>query len=747
MNSSHVSMPPQSPTALQDESDEIDLRALLSVTLGARGLIAGFTVAALVLGGLYTWIATPIYEVDASVQVEDNKGSGLGTAVKDLDGLFEGKSQATTEIELLRSRMVLGRTLDTLNLDIVAVPDYFPVIGRAIARRHVGVSPAVGWPGFTGFAWGGEVIKVTRLQVPSEWEGKTLTLTARANDRYALYSPAGELLGEGRVGEEFVPSLGQGRIGLFVRELKAAENVDFEVTKRPRLSTISNLQQQFSTSEKGKQSGIIQLSLKGPDAALAVTTLNTIANQYVRQNVERKSAEAEQTLKYLDQQLPETKQQLEAAEVRFNAFRSRNGTVDVTKESDLLLQQSVAAETGLVELQQKRKELLQRFTAEHPSIKAIDSQIVAIQAQRSKFAGQVDGLPQTQQEVLRLTRDLQVNQEIYTGLLNNTQQLKIVRGGTVGNVRIVDYAEKPLSPVAPQKAIILLLSLLLGLMAGIAAAFIRQALKSGVKNPKDIEARTGLSVFATIPHSLKQDELQRNRSRTSGKVQVLTHVDDQDLAVESLRSLRTTLHFATLDAANNRILVTGSAPSVGKSFISVNLGAVLVTSGERVLVIDADMRRGHINEYFGRPRDKGLSEVIAGVLPLQEAIYATPIPGLDLLTTGKIPPNPSELLLHPHFAELLSTVSAQYDRVIIDCPPIMAVTDAAIVGRQVGTVLLAARFAVTPMNELEAAISRLRQAGVPVNGILLNGVDQSAGYGYGYGYGYQYTYAYRSTKD
>lgn len=745
MTDTHATLPTAPQNRFQDDGDEIDLRALLSVILGARGLIAGFTVAALVLGGLYAWIATPIYEVDASVQVEDNKGSGLGTAVKDLDGLFEGKSQATTEIELLRSRMVLGRALDTLNLDIVALPDYFPVIGRAIARRHEGISPAVGWPGFTGFAWGGEVIKITRLQVPPEWEGKTLTLTARANNRYALYSPAGELLGEGRVGEEFVPSLGQGRIGLFVRELKASENVDFGVTKRPRLSTISRLQQQFLAIEKGSQSGIIQLSLKGPDAALAVATLNTIANQYVRQNVERKSAEAEQTLKYLDQQLPETKQQLEAAEVRFNAFRSRNGTVDVTKEGDLLLQQSVAAETGMVELQQKRKELLQRFTAEHPSIKAIDSQIVAIQAQRNKFAGQVDGLPQTQQEVLRLMRDLQVNQEIYTGLLNNTQQLKIVRGGTVGNVRIVDYAEKPLSPIAPQKAMILLLSLLAGLIAGVAAAFIRQALKSGVKNPKDIEARTGLSVFATIPYSPKQNELQRNRSRTSGKLQVLTHLDDQDLAVESLRSLRTTLHFATLDALNNRILVAGSAPSVGKSFISVNLGAVLVTSGERVLLIDADMRRGHINEYFGRPRDKGLSEVIAGVLPLKEAIYATTIPGLDLLTTGQIPPNPSELLLHPHFTELLSTVSAHYDRVIIDCPPILAVTDAAIVGRQVGTVLLAARFAVTPMNELEAAIARLRQAGVLINGILLNGVEQSAGNGYGYGY--QYTYAYRSTKD
>lgn len=745
MTDTHATQPSAPQARFQDDSDEIDLRALLSVILSARGLIAGCTAAALLLGVLYAWIATPIYEVDASVQVEDNKSSGLGAAVKDLDGLFEGKSQATTEIELLRSRMVLGRTLDTLNLDIVAVPDYFPVIGRAIARRHEGVSPAVGWPGFTGFAWGGELIKVTRLLVPAEWEGKTLTLTALAKDRYALYSPADELLGEGRVGEEFVPSLGQGRVGLFVQELKASEHVDFSVTKLPRLSTISNLQNQFSASEKGKQSGIIQLSLKNPDAALAVSILNTIANQYVRQNVERKSAEAEQTLKYLDQQLPETKQQLEAAEVRFNAFRSRNGTVDVTKEGDLLLQQSVAAETGLVELQQKRKELLQRFTAEHPSIKAIDSQIGAIQAQRSKFAGQVDGLPQTQQEVLRLTRDLQVSQEIYTGLLNNTQQLKIVRGGTVGNVRIVDYAEKPLSPVAPKKAIILLMSLLLGLLAGVAAAFIRQALKSGVKNPKDIEARTGLSVFATIPYSAKQDELQRDRSRTGGKVHVLACVDDLDLAVESLRSLRTTLHFASLDAVNNRILVSGSAPSVGKSFISVNLGAVLVASGERVLVIDADLRRGHINEYFGRPRDKGLSEVIAGVLPLHEAIYVTPIQGLDLLTTGAIPPNPSELLLHPHFAQLLDAVSAQYDRVIIDCPPIMAVTDAAIVGRQSGTVLLAARFAVTPMNELEAAITRLRQAGVAVNGILLNGVDQSAGYGYGYGY--QYTYAYRSTKD
>lgn len=751
MNPNQTNVPntslPNSPVRYQEDGDEIDLRALIGTLLASRYLIAGFAAAALAVGVCYVWWATPIYQVDASVQVEDSKGSALGGAVKDLDGLFDVKSQATTEIELLRSRMVLGRTLDQLNLDILVEPDYFPLLGRALARRHMGLEPAKGWPGFTGFAWGGEVIKVTRLRVPETWLGKPLTLKADTESRYSVYSPSGELLGQGQVGQEFVP--GTGAMGVFVQELRANPGVEFTLKKLPRLSAINALQKDLATSEKGKQSGIIQLTLKGPDPVLAVNILNAVANQYVRQNVERKSAEAEQTLKYLDQQLPETKQQLEAAEVRFNEYRSRHGTVDVTKESELLLQQSVAAETGLVELQQKRKELLQRFTAEHPSVRALDAQIGAIQSQRSKFAGEVDGLPKTQQEVLRLTRDLQASQEIYTGLLNSAQQLKVVRGGTVGNVRIIDYAEKPLLPITPKKGLVLMLSLLLGFMLGMVAVFVRQALKSGVKSPKDIEARTGISVFATIPQSLRQEEMQRNRSRTSGKVQVLAHWDAQDLAVESLRSLRTTLHFASLDAHNNRILVAGPAPAVGKSFISVNLATVLVSAGERVLIIDADLRRGHINEFFGRGREKGLSEVIAGILPLQEGITQTSIIGLDLLSTGVIPPNPSELLLHPKFIELLEVVSEQYDRVIIDCPPIMAVTDASIVGRYTGTVLLTARYAVTPMAELEASIVRLRHAGVIVNGIMLNGVDKSAGYGYGYGYGYGhgYTYQYQSAKD
>jgi tyrosine-protein kinase Etk/Wzc len=738
-----VTQSPQLPRFSQQD-DDIDLRALVANLVSYRQLIGVVTALALVIGYIQAWLATPIYQVDVSVQVEDSKGSALGSAMKDLDGLFETKSQATTEIELLRSRMVLGRTVDTLGLDIVVEPQYFPFIGRALARRYQGLQPAEAWFGMTHYAWGGDSLKVTRLLVPDLWEGRALTLIAQANGRYELLDPEGQSLGQGRVGVEFLPEAGQGQVGLFVQTLTARPGVHFSVMKQPRLSSINRVQEQLSVSEKSKQSGIIQLTFRDADAKHAVRVLNTVANEYVRQNVERKSAEAEQTLKYLDQQLPETKKELEAAEVRFNDYRSRNGTVDVSRESDILLQRTVAAETGLVELQQKRKELLGRFTSEHPSVRTLDTQIKTIQAQRNKFAGEIDGLPQTQQEVLRLTRDLQVNQGIYTSLLNSSQQLKVVRGGTVGNVRIVDYAEKPLSPIEPQRAKILASALLSGLLLGIVLAVLMHALRRGIKEARVIESKLGLSVFATIPQSAIQAQLESTRSRSSGKLYLLALKDEQDTAIESLRSLRTTLHFASLDARNNILLIAGPAPGVGKSFVSANLAAVLNQSGERVLLIDADLRRGHLNEYFGRPRGIGLTDYIAGKATIDDVIVSTGCAGFDFMTTGSIPPNPSELLLHPNFEHLLLEVSGRYDRVIIDAPPVMAVTDAAIVGRHAGTVLMTVRYAKTPLAELEGACRRLQQAGVTVHGVLLNGIDELGGYGYGYGY--QYTYAYRSNK-
>lgn len=722
-----MTMPAQAhtPTHEAEANDEIDLRQLIGTLFEARWWIAGFTAVALTLGVLVALLSTPIYQVNGLVQVEDSDAGGLSAGLTDLSAMFEGKAQAVTEIELMRSRMVLGKTVDDLKLDVLVEPQYFPLFGRLFAG-----SPA-------------PLLQVGRFDTPLEGMGEAFTLTVLDATHYQLSGPDGESLGRGRLGEAFVPRAAGGAVQLFVRDMAAEPGQRFTLVRIDRGTAIKALSVGLGLSERGKQSGIISLVYESPDRALAVKVLNQVANNYVRQNVERKSAEAQQTLQFLDQQLPDIKKQMEAAEVRFNEFRMRTGTVDITKEGELLLQQSVVAETGLLELQQKRKELLARFTSEHPSVKALDKQIGALMAQQGQFAGRVDSLPKTQQELLRLTRDLQVNQELYTQLMNNAQQLKVVKAGTVGNVRVVDYAEFPLKPVKPKKALIVLISALLGLFAGIAFAFVRQMLRSGIKEASQIEGRLGVSVLATIPVSDAQERLARERKKSGGRLTVLATQSGEDLAVESLRSLRTSLHFALLDAPNNILMITGPSPSVGKSFVSVNLAAVMASTGKRVLLIDGDMRRGYLNEYFGAARDLGLSELIAGTLPLDQAVRQTGIAGFEYVATGVLPPNPAELLLHPRFEQFLQAVSANYDHVLIDSPPVLAVTDGAIIGRHVGATLLVARFAHTELRELDLAHKRFLQAGVPVNGVLLNRVEIAAGGSYGYKYAYAYQYGKR----
>lgn len=702
--------------------DEIDLRDLIGSVVEGRWWVAGITAAALSVGVLYALVATPIYQVNALVQVEDSKAGGLGAVADELGGLFETKTQAATEIELIRSRMVLGKSVEDLHLDIVAQPNYFPIIGKMIA----GDEP--------------RSITVTRFDVPTALQGEAFELVAQAEGKFQLIGPEGKDLGLGELNKAFNATWQGQKIGLFVRDMVSPAGESFTLIKQNQLQAIERVDENLSASEQGKQTGMINLTYKGLSADKASQILNQITNNYVRQNVERKSAEAQQTLQFLDDQLPEIKKQLEAAEVRFNEYRMRTGSIDISKEGELLLQQSVVAETGLLELQQKRKELLGRFTSEHPSVQVLDKQIGAMQSQRGQFTGQVDKLPKTQQELLRLTRDLQVSQELYTQLLNNAQQLKVVRAGTVGNVRIIDSAQPTLRPVAPKKPLIVVLALLLGGMMGVGFVLLRQALRSGVKDAAQIEAKTGVSVLATVPSSDAQDKLVKKLQKKGGNLAVLAHYEPTDLAVESLRSLRTSLHFALIDAPNNLLMFTGPGPAVGKSFLSVNMSALLASTGERVLLIDADMRRGYLNEYFGAERKHGLSELIAQGLEASTVIRATGLENFDYISTGELPPNPAELLLHPRFEKFLKDMEAKYDRVIIDSPPVMAVTDAAIVGRHAGATLLVARFNQTQMREIELSLKRLGQAGVSVKGVLLNAVAAAAG---GYGYGYKYGYAYK----
>jgi tyrosine-protein kinase Etk/Wzc len=222
---------------------------------------------------------------------------------------------------------------------------------------------------------------------------------------------------------------------------------------------------------------------------------------------------------------------------------------------------------------------------------------------------------------------------------------------------------------------------------------------------------------------------------------VLAADSPRDPSIESLRSLRTALQFAMVNARNNVVLLTGPAPGVGKSFVSVNFAAVLAAGGKRVLLIDGDLRKGHLHQSFGQERGFGLSELVSGLSTLDQVLRRDLVPQLDFVSTGTLPKNPAELLLGERVASCLDELSKQYDVVLIDTAPVLAAADAGILAPNAGTVFLVARAAVTKAGEIAEAIKRLSQNGVDANGVLFNGLNLAhARYGYGSKYGsYRYS--------
>lgn len=744
MNAPQLNFQPTLQPDLQpmQDDDEINLLELLDVALDSRWLIVAVTVLALVVGGAYAFLSTPVYEANTLIQVEESKGGGAATsALGEAAGLFEIRSPATAEIEILRSRLVVGQAVKNLQLDLSVQPKYIPVIGNWLAQRATAPSTP-GFLGMGGYVSGNESLKVGVFDVPRELEEKRFSVVITSTG-YDLLSPNGEILAKGSFGAaaEFVVDGHKGQI--LITDAVAKPGAQFYLTRFSRLVAIEQLQHSLAIDEQGRQSGVIRTSLSGTEPTKIARILNEIGTLYVRQNVERKSAEAEKTLSFLGTLLPELRTQVDEAATKFNQFRNRNSTFDLSTEAKLVLEQSVRLQTSLLELQQKRKDLEARFTAQHPSIQTIDAQIKSVNNELGALNGRVKVFPNVEQDLLRLTRDLKVNTELYASLLNSSQQLRLVKEGKVGNVRLVDVAAVPEIPIKPQRLTVLALAGVLGLLAGLALAFLRNSLRPGIKDPADIEHRAGLHVFSTIPFSPMQVVQARNAKAKTPGTHVLAVVAPQDPAVESLRSLRTALQFAMLDAPSNLVLITGSTPGIGKSFVSVNFAAVLGAANKKVLLIDADLRKGHLNQFFGLGRDKGLSEVISGSVKLEDALHRQVAPNVDFLTTGTIPPNPAELLMTGATQKLLQHVATQYDLIIIDTAPVLAASDTAILAPMVGAVFLVARAEVTSLGELQESVKRLSQSGAQAKGVIFNGLNitrRRYGYGMGYKYGgYRYT--------
>ncbi|WP_122900949.1 polysaccharide biosynthesis tyrosine autokinase [Acinetobacter sp. B51(2017)] len=719
--------------------DTIDLKELFFSLIAQWKLIALCTILSLVCALLYLRTTPDTYAVNALVQVEESKGASAAL-LGDLSDMVDQKQPAQAEIEILKSRLVLGSVIQDLNLDLNIQGLQNGFIDR-LTKEHLYKTEH--YKDTVIFRDNEQSFNVRQFNVPAHFVDQNLILNIDGQNFSLSDVKTQQILINGKLNQnnQISSEYGLWNIAIYSQD---QINDSYQIRKLSLPAAMDRLTANYSVAEKGKLTGILGLNYQGQDKAQITRILNEILAAYSKQNIERRSAETAQTLSFLDEQLPELKDKLDSAERAFNSFREQSNTVDVTKESELYLSQSITLEQQKAQLQQRQAELSAKYTNEHPAMQEINAQLGVVTQRISDLEATLKQLPDLQRRYLQLYREVEVSQQLYTGLLNSYQQLRIAKAGEIGNVRIIDQAVAPIKPIAPKKLQILILSLFLGAFLGTLLALLRNMLRSGVKNSDQIETELDLPVYATVPRS----SIQEGHFKLLKKkkfLPILAIKNSDDLAVESLRSMRTAIHFALGNAKNNIIMVSGPAPEVGKSFISVNLATILAQSGKCVLLIDGDMRRGYLHQYFkDSNNDIGLSNYLNGqVVETEKLIQKSEVVNLDFVARGKSPTNPSELLGSEQFVRLMEELSSQYDHVIIDTPPVLAVTDSLIISQYTGVNLVIARYAKTQMKELELTVNRFEQMGVKVNGILLNDVQREVGSSYGYNYAYSYT----SKKD
>lgn len=719
--------------------DTIDLKELFFSLIAQWKLIALCIILSLIFALLYLRATPDTYSVDALVQVEENKGASAAL-LGDLSSMVEQKQPAQAEIEILKSRLVLGNVIQHLNLDLKISGTENSFTDRLLSPHHYQTEYQ---PKSVLFKDDEKAFDIRQFNVPSNFRDKNLELRFIKDGQFSLTNTQTEqviLTGKTNQANTLRTADGLWNISIYTQDQL---NDVYLIQKQSLPAAVNNILANYSVAEKGKLTGILGLNYQGTDKTHITQVLNAILVSYSQQNIERRSAETAQTLKFLDEQLPELKQQLDVAEREFNKFRQQYNTVDVTKESELYLTQSVTLETQKAELEQKVAEASAKYTAEHPVMQQMNAQLGAIDKKIGELNATLKELPDLQRRYLQLYREVEVKQQLYTALLNSYQQLRIAKAGEIGNVRIVDTAVEPIEPIAPKKLQILILSIFLGGFLGTLLALLRNMMRSGIKDSTQIENELDLPVYATVPRSPVQ-ESRINILKKKKNIPILAVKNSDDIAIESLRSMRTAIHFALSSARNNLITISGPAPEVGKSFISTNLATILAQSDKRVLIIDADLRRGYLHKYFNYDAQPGLTELLNGQQSLETVIRPTEVPGLSVISRGKSPANPSELLSSNQFKNLLEQMSEKFDHVIIDTPPVLAVTDGIIISQYTGVNLVIARYAKTQMKELELTLNRFEQAGVKVNGFILNDIQRSSA---GYGYGYNYAYAYKANKE
>lgn len=726
---------PSQPTdqSQEDDGSELNILDLLTQLLARKWIIVATVFIGVLAGAFKGQLPPDQYKATSTIHIERRaQGIQLPTELVG-QGFGSGNSGSgmDTETHIIKSRLILRPVVTELNLGWQVKPERFPVIGHMAERRNIPGLPSWFMPQYIRR---GDVLKLGMLEVDDTLINRKVRIEvlkdgafqAQWRDEDPIIGTVGDVI-QIRPGYRFR-----------IAKLQADPGRVFNIWQENPLTSIARLRGGLGVRERGR-SAVVDFSFTSRDRHLTKSVINTIVQSYQTQTLNRRSAEINQSISFIEDQIPHTRLEVAKASEALSAFRQKHNVTELAVGAQELLQRAVGLEAELEELRFKEDDLSQRLTPNHPEYQDLLQRRERLETRLTELRSEAATLPPLEQELLTLTEALERALELERQLVNRSEQLNIVRASTVGNIRVLEPAET-VRRISLDRTNPALIGGALGLLLGIFSILGLNFLRRGIDDSRTIE-QLGLPVFATVSSI---PELRGPRPKDEFYA-IAKHAPSH-LITESFRGLRTGLQFSLATAPKRSLMITSPAPSMGKSFISLNLAIVSAQSGMRTLLIDADLRKGILRKRFNLPKKHpGLSDFLSERAKLDDVIYKDPETGIDFIGTGAYPPNPADMLTSDTFAKLMDEAPQHYDLVLVDSPPVLAVTDPNIIGQHVGLSLLIVKHLSSTKAEVQAAQKMLESTGVHLSGAILNQFDSSASrYGhYGQKYGYYGGYSYK----
>lgn len=760
------------------KDDEIDIGQFIKDCRAQWHYFLITGVVLVIAGIFYLKFTLPVYEATSSVLISESEQSGKN--IEDIlsSDLFGTSLSIPTEIGILRSRQVIQKTIDQLGLGVEYYnTSGFPSLplyptGPFLIRPDSLIRDIYDLPFEITLEPDGQFV------ISTEYNGKNL--------------PAFDFATKGKTGQKVSHPYFSFTVlrNDTIPMPESATTFRFIIRSRNKLTL--EMRENLKVEALEKDADIVSLSYRDVVPRRAMDILNTIGKVYIARDVEDKAAVAALTLQFVDQQLGSVGEMLKGNEKAMQEFKEENRTVDLSEESRAMLQKLneldlervknniertsldnlydyvvnhkdltdlapsslgipdpslISLITRFQELQTRRNSAAYGVKAGTPTLKVIDQQIAETRAtliqninsirerleitaktldqELAKYESGVRKIPEVERELLGISRNFEVNQNIYTYLLQKKAETSIAQATVVSDNKILDTAALAEEPVAPSKKLTAVVILLLSGVLPAIFILVRNLLRTTVYNKDDISRITDVPVVGIVGHSQKGSVLAVKEKPRSA-------------IAEAFRSIRTNLAFYGLNTGNKVIMITSSVGGEGKSFVSLNLATIISMQQKKVVIVGMDLRKPKLFNEFNFRNDKGVSGYLAGSSTLDEIIRSTGISGLDLITSGPVPPNPAELLSKKATEELITELRNRYDYIIIDTPPLGLVSDALILLPFIDITLYIVRQGYSRLEYIRSLNDMYSERKLKNLSIILNDSDfrRNAGYGYGHNYGY-----------